>query len=255
MKISNFGIILYPSTRSLAYLHMLSTNNILPKEAIVMGKWPFLPNDILLEAKKYSYAEKYFSLNDNLELLIKHKDINLSLIDSTDINSQEIREALSKAECKNFIFTGGGILKKEVLSLDIDFIHVHPGDINYYRGSTCFHYSYLNKQSVSCTTFIMRKELDRGEVLDISHIHQNIFIENDQSFFIDYIYDPFIRSISLKKLFPHLENLKKKKKIRINKFYGHDHYVIHPVLRSLFIKKINNSYRMNDKKGIYIIDA
>ena len=253
MKISNFGIILYPSTRSLAYLHMLSANNILPKEAIVMGKWPFLSENILLESKKYSYGEKYFSINDNLEWLINNKDINLSLIDNTDINSQEICNTLSKAECKNFIFTGGGILKKEVLSLGIDFIHVHPGDISYYRGSTCFHYSYLKNESVSCTTFIMRKELDRGKVLDISHIHQNIFIENDQSFFIDYIYDPFIRSISLKKIFPYLENLEKKKKIRINEFYGNDHHVIHPVLRSLFIKKINNSYRENDKNFIDIL--
>ena len=255
MKISNFGIILYPSTRSLAYLHMLSKNNIMPKEVIVMGKWPFLPENILIESKKYSYEDKYFSIDDSLEWIIKNKNINLSSIDDTDINSQELHKILNKTKCKNFIFTGGGILRKEVLSLGIDFIHVHPGDINYYRGSTCFYYSYLRSESVSCTTFIMKNELDKGEVLDISRIHQNIFIENDQSFFVDYIYDPFIRSIALKKALPYLESLEKKNNIIINEFHGDDHHVIHPVLRSLFIKKINNSYTENDEKGIYLTDA
>jgi hypothetical protein len=37
--------------------------------------------------------------------------------------------------------------------------------------------------------------------------------------------------------------------------HGDDHHVIHPVLRSLFIKKINNSYTENDEKGIYLTDA
>ena len=252
MKISNFGIILYPSTRSLAYLHMLSKNNIMPKEVIVMGKWPFLPENILIESKKYYYSEKYFSVNDNLEWIIKNKNINLSLIDNTDINSQGLRNILNKSKCKSFIFTGGGILRKEILSLDIDFIHVHPGDINYYRGSTCFYYSYLRNESVSCTTFVMKNELDRGEVLDISRIHQNIFIENDQSCFVDYIYDPFIRSITLERILPYLDGLEKKNNIIINKFHGDDHHVIHPVLRNLFVKKINNTYRENDKKGTYL---
>ena len=253
MKISNFGIILYPSTRSLAYLHMLSKNNIMPKEVIVIGKWPFLSENILIEAKKYSYGDKYFSIDDNLEWIIKNKNINLSLTNEADINSQELWNILSKSRCKNFIFTGGGILRKEILSLGKNFIHVHPGDVNYYRGSTCFYYSYLRNESVSCTTFIMKNELDRGEVLDISHIYQNIFIENDQSSFVDYIYDPFIRSIALKNLLPYLDSLENKNNIIINEFHGDDHHVIHPVLRNLFIKKINTNYKKDNKKGISLI--
>lgn len=255
MKVSNFGIILHPSMRSLAYLHMLSKNNIIPKEVIVMGKWPFVSENILKESRKYSYEEKYFSVNDNLEWITKNKNISLSQVNSTDVNSQGLWNILNKSKCKNFIFTGGGILRKEILSLDIDFVHVHPGDINYFRGSTCFYYSYLKSGSVSCTTFIMKNELDRGKVLDITHIDQNIFIENDQNYFVDYIYDPFIRSIALEKILPHLEFLEKKGNIMINEFHGDDHHVIHPVLRNLFVKKINNSYQKNNKKGIYLEDV
>jgi len=252
MNISNFGIILYPSTRSLAYLNVLAKNHITPKEVIVMGKWPFLSKNILIEAEKYNYADKYFPIHYDLTRLNQDADIDFSSIKNTDINSEELKNILIKSNCKNFIFTGGGILRKEILSLDINFIHVHPGDTEYYRGSTCFYYSYLKNKTVSCTTFIMKAELDRGEILDIRGIDQNIFVNDDQGCFIDQIYDPLIRSLALEKALPFLTSTKKIKRLSVDNFQGEDHHVIHPALRYLFVKNINSAYKDNNKEGVYL---
>ncbi len=252
MHISNFGIILYPSTRSLAYLHILNKNKIIPKEVIVLGNWPFLSKNILDEANRYDYSHKYFPVNDDLDLQAQYS--NISSIDNTDINSQELYTILKKSVCKKFIFTGGGILKEKILSLDINFIHVHPGDIRQYRGSTCFYYSYLNDKTISCTTFIMKKELDKGEVLDIQNIGQNIFIQNDQSIFVDYIYDPYIRSLALEKVLPFLTKDTESKSISIDNFYGQDHHVIHQLFRILFVKQLNKSFQSSKKESIFLIN-
>ena len=80
MKISNFGIILYPSTRSLAYLHMLSKNNIMPKEVIVMGKWPFLPENIFnLQSKINNFLFKLYKIRNNKIIFQKIKKIPRNL--------------------------------------------------------------------------------------------------------------------------------------------------------------------------------
>ena len=114
MKISNFGIILYPSTRSLAYLHMLSKNNIMPKEVIVMGKWPFLPENILIESKKYSYEDKYFSIDDSLEWIIKNKNITKKKFSITRISKSVPIKHLKASFTVQTI--GSPLMLKEVLT-------------------------------------------------------------------------------------------------------------------------------------------
>ena len=252
MNLFNFAIILHPSMRSLAYLNIFAKNKILPKEVIVMGDWPFVTKHIFNEADKYDYADKYFPLNYDLERLKDHSEVNYCSVKNTNINDIELRNIIQNSKCKNFIFTGGGILRKDILSLNKNFIHVHPGNIENYRGSTCFYYSYLNNHNISCTTFIMKEKLDRGDILNISDIEQNILINNDQKYFIDYIYDPYIRSLALEKALPLFVNNKKLEFIKTDNFNGIDHHVAHPIIRNLFVKKINNAYQENNKKGVYL---
>ena len=68
--------------------------------------------------------------------------------------------------CLDFcIFSGGGILKKEILELSTKFVHFHPGIVPNYRGSTCFYYSILNDDECGVTAFIMEEGLDVGDVI------------------------------------------------------------------------------------------
>ena len=102
---------------------------------------------------------------------------------------------------------------------------------------------------------VAEPRLDKGEILDIKSIGQNIFIQNDQSIFVDYIYDPFIRSLALEKVLPFLIQDAEIKSTTIDNFYGEDHHVIHQSLRYLFIKRLNKTYQSNKKESIFIING
>ncbi len=250
MKIDT-GIILYPSTRALAYLDIFKKNKLFPKEIITMGDWPFINQDLIDEDNKYNYSQKYFSLNSHIIDYIIENDIKHFHVSDVNINSKELVNLLDSKRCKEYIFTGGGILRSDVLSKNVKFIHVHPGNIINYRGSTCFYYSYLNQKLIECTTYYMSQNIDRGDVLNISRINTNLKINSDQKLFIDYILDPTIRALSLQRFL----RLNADKKIhQINTFENSDCYLIHPALRYLFYKKINENYNPKINSGIFIDD-
>ena len=172
-------------------------------------------------------------------------------VSDTDINSKELVDILDSKRCKEYIFTGGGILRPDILSKNVKFIHVHPGNIINYRGSTCFYYSYLNQKLIECTTFYMSENIDRGDVLDISKIKINLTINSDQKLFIDYILDPTVRALSLQRFL----RLNTDRKInQIDTFENSDCYLIHPALRYLFFQKINENYNPKNDSGIFIND-
>ena len=87
----------------------------------------------------------------------KYKEFNF-----VDINNAELREYVKKITCDYIVFTGGGILKDKILDAGKKFIHIHPGIVPEYRGSTCFYYSIINEKKVGVTAFIMDKTLDNG---------------------------------------------------------------------------------------------
>ena len=251
LDLNKLGIILFPSTRSLAFLDILRKNNIILNEVIVMGTWPFLSNDFINESKKYEY-NSFFDLNDDIDTIIKSITKSVKYVSSTDVNSEELYEILNSHQCSQYIFTGGGILKDRVLSQNIDFIHIHPGDINNYRGSTCFYYSYLNEGVISCTSFIMKKEIDKGEIMNICNISQNIRIDSDQKFFTDYIFDPLIRALTLEKLLCQAKLNSSIKTYVLNKYNKHQYHIAHPMIRSLFSLKINENYEENKPQRVLI---
>ena len=145
LDLNKLGIILFPSTRSLAFLDILRKNNIILNEVIVMGSWPFLSNEFIKESGKYDY-HSFFNLNDEIDTILRPISKSVKYVSSTDINSEELSEILNSNKCSQYIFTGGGILKDRVLSQNIDFIHIHPGDINNYRGVLAFIIAILTKE-------------------------------------------------------------------------------------------------------------
>ena len=126
------------------------------------------------------------------------------------------------------IFTGGGILKSEILNSGSKFIHFHPGIVPNYRGSTCFYYSIINDGNCGVTCFIMDEDLDTGDI-----IFQKIFPPPTNRF-VDEVYDPYIRAETLR------EVLGKKiiEKGNFKKQYpnkGETYFIIHPVLKHIAI--------------------
>lgn len=82
------------------------------------------------------------------------------------INDSLVREYITSAENKIFLFTGGGILHPDILSVSgSKFIHIHPGIVPEVRGADCFFWSYLVRRKAGYSVFFMKPGIDTGDVL------------------------------------------------------------------------------------------
>ena len=144
-----------------------------------------------------------------------------------DINHIELVDYIRKKNFDFVIFTGGGILRKDILSSGTKFVHFHPGIVPEYRGSTCFYYSIIKENNCGVTAFVMNEGLDTGDV-----IYQKIF-EKPNHVFIDDVYDSFIRSETMVDVLKNNQLEKKFKKQ--DQTSGNTFYIIHPVLKHISI--------------------
>ena len=175
------------------------------------------------ESKKYD-----FDLSESVKDLLENNKLEYKEYDFVDINHPELIEFIRKCDIDYFIFSGGGILKSEVLSVGPKFIHLHPGIVPFYRGSTCFYYSIINEDKCGVTAFIMDENLDTGDI-----ITQKTFPKPNYAH-IDSVYDSQIRSETL-------IHVLKNKLLEKHEFQSQDpskgttYFIIHPVLKHIAI--------------------
>jgi methionyl-tRNA formyltransferase len=222
---SKVGIILTPDTRSKAYLQKIINNKInLDKIIFLDDKRPEkeINDNISIESKKCGFDITQ-SVNDTL----LQNNIKAVKFNFVDINHLKLIEFIKNSKIDFFIFTGGGILKKEILNCKSKFIHFHPGIVPEYRGSTCFYYSILNENNCGVTCFIMDENLDTGDI-----IYQKIF-EKPSHEYIDNVYDAHIRSESMLELFK--KKLLESKNFKKQNKKGNTYFIIHPVLKHIAI--------------------
>lgn len=220
------GIILTPDVRSKSYIQKVVLNKIELDEIIFMtdnrSELQY-SQQIITESKKAGFDISKSVLDTLLEHNLKFTKFNF-----VNINNTDLIKYVSNTKVDYFIFTGGGILKKEILNTGPKFIHLHPGLVPYYRGSTCFYYSIIKENNAGVTAFIMDEHLDTGDV-----ICQKSFPKPNHQF-IDEIFDPYIRSETLldifkKNLLEH-DNFQKQSQTE-----GETYYIIHPVLKHIAI--------------------
>lgn len=220
---SKIGIILTPDSRSKAYLQKLIENNFVLDEIIFLNdrrKVREYNTKMIKQSIKNS-----FDIGISVESTLKNNNLEYHEFDFVDINNQELITYLKKLKIDYCIFTGGGILKSDIINSGIKFIHFHSGIVPLYRGSTTFYYSILNEKKCGVTAYVMDENLDTGDI-----IYQKTFSKPDHEF-VDEIYDSHIRSETLievmeKKL---IQNSKFKKQVDS----GETYHIIHPVLKHI----------------------
>ena len=250
----NIGILLLPSIRSISYLCVFDQLGLSPSEIYWLdgGDMQKL-NTLTKEGEKYNYCSKFFDLNFNLEHFIAKNNVKLHKINSSDINSIHVKDSIASSKCDHLIFTGGGIVKKELLSTGKSFIHIHPGVLPEFRGSTCFYYSLLSDNTIGSSAIFLNEEIDSGKVITESQFNINYNIKSDQIMFMDYILDPFIRAYTLKKVLSLYVAEKKLKGINQKPTHRPAYYIMHPVLRHIAIEKINSTFKADEPVGIFEI--
>ena len=73
----------------------------------------------------------------------KYPATEIETLNIESIDALSLKEYLMKQDTKTVLFTGGGILKQELLSVsDLKFIHIHPGIVPDIRGADCFFGQY-----------------------------------------------------------------------------------------------------------------
>jgi len=250
-KLIDIGLLLIPSVRALAYLGIFKSLQIFPKEIILMqGKISNL-KDLRNEDEKFRYSQSFFDINLDINELIENSGPSVIKVATKDVNDINIHSALTNFSSKYFIFTTGGILSKQTLSLNKKFIHIHPGILPAYRGSTCFYFSILSDHTLGSTAFIMDEEIDKGNLIASSRFNINYKIYSEQKLFMDYVLDPFIRSITLKKVLQIYLDSHTFSIDHQNKNISNAYYIMHPLLRYLTIKKINKYFDKNKLIGIF----
>ena len=112
------------------------------------------------------------------------------------------------------------------------FLHIHPGKLPEYRGSTTIYYSLLQTNKVAATAIFLNEEIDKGNI-----ICSKEFKFDFDAKLIDLVFDPLLRAEVLLAAIKLLSKDKNCEKTQ-NSLMGTDYFIIHPILKHLAILKV-----------------
>ena len=124
------GIILLENERSKSYIQKIIHNKIILNDIILLSN-----NSII---KKYTSKQKIlsfqngFQIDESVEKTLRNNKLNFKKFNFSEINHPKLIKYLINLDSKYFIFSGGGILKTEILNIGKKFLHLHPGIVPYF---------------------------------------------------------------------------------------------------------------------------
>jgi len=201
MQVENFGCLLINNTRSRAYIQKLLAHSFEPQHVILVDlqKAPkaeqakeehepslaehiesayasrkyFLytpgPNAILPVVKQEPMAFASFDPKKSVRESLEEGNISFETVPATSLNDAPVVAAVSACAPKYLLFSGGSILRKEILSQGKEFIHVHPGYVPDVKGSMAIEWSILTTGRCAASAFFMVERIDEGDILARRH--------------------------------------------------------------------------------------
>lgn len=139
------------------------------------------------------FNEKKFLCNsvDDLEEIYK-----IPVKKCNDFHSEEIIKYIDSFSSDLIVFTGGGIIKKNLLSLPkVGILNCHMGILPYYRGMDCHLWALINSDfdNIGLSTHLMDEGIDTGNLLKIMRIKvEQAEKFNDVEDLIEYFMPQFI---------------------------------------------------------------
>ena len=212
----NIGSKVYPGQASLNR-STLNLDEISPVDQALIGNW--INQDLTCELS---------------EILEEHQ-INYVQCFTNTVNDEQVRRVIKKRDDKLYIFSGygGDIIRNRILSLGVNFLHVHGGYLPTYKGSTTNYYSLLQRGTLGASAIMLSDHLDSGPI-----VFKREFNCPDNVALLDYFIDPGIRAKVL------VEALRKIDKLQEDNLWetqnseeGETYFVIHPILKHLAIEK------------------
>jgi methionyl-tRNA formyltransferase len=219
MILTDIGMLAVSNNRSKYYVEKLIEKSLHPAYVLVLKN----PSQRLTPEQRPEDLENVF-----LELLDANR-ISYDVVKTLDVNSAEVVTQVKRRTEKIFIYSGpgGAILGKEILSAGKKFLHVHPGRVPDFRGSTTIYYHILEEAQCGVSAIFLAEKIDQGPVIAT----RNVSVSSDTD--LDYDFDPRIRAELLGDV---IEDYSQKGHFDTdlqNGETGETYYIIHPVLRHI----------------------
>ena len=204
-KINNLCLIFSENPIARAYLYLFLKENLISNKIIYLDNKSFFNNFFLkLRFNRAFYntsrylksenvlefiknIEKYFKLSDNFliemysfENIFKFKNIHYAK--SPDINNNYNIEFFKALDIENFLNTSNKILKN-ILDLNKNFYHIHPGYLYQVRGADGTLNSIKDFNEIGASFFLMDKKIDTGKIIKrFKKKFDKIFFPNNDQF-------------------------------------------------------------------------
>lgn len=227
MILKDICMLISPGVRSKAYLQMMAGNGWMPACVLIMADEKSF-SDAFKPTSGLSFGDKISAGAPTLDILNKN-NICYRFMNSEDPNSPQVIDELKKRQEKYFIYSGpaGVILKRPIFGLGKKFIHIHPGYVPRFKGSTAIYYSILENTECGASAFFMNEKIDSGEL-----IRRKTFAKPPKGMDIDYYYDSFVRSELLKDILGEYIKTGRFPEEKISPDEKEEtYYIIHPVLK------------------------
>ena len=241
MILRDIGMLAVDSNRSKFYLLQLIKHEMLPSFVLLMEDPSISTPEAIAKIQSDNRKERVifesFDLTLSLRALLKKNSIPYRILSSLNPNSNIVVSAVADSEQSIFIYSGpgGAILRKQILGAGKRFLHVHPGIVPHYRGSTTIYYSLLKEGNCGATAFFLNEQIDMGPV-----IRKKIFKAPQDRQTIDLFYDPFIRSELLVEVLKTYTQTGVMSSEADDIAAGETYFIIHPVLKHISITSDEN---------------
>ena len=189
-----------------AYAAIIQRNKIHYWPKWLLKTKPDFINNIFLEVQnKFGFKKEDIDNANSLSPLSDYSDcVEVLLVDG--LSDKRLYQYISEETSGAILFTGGGIISAELLSLEhVKFLHIHPGFLPNIRGADCALWSTLLTGHTSATCFYMSPGIDTGDIISPHWLPALSFDVNVASLDIQSMYravysflDPWIRAFVLR---------------------------------------------------------
>lgn len=218
------------TVRSQAYAQCLARLGLEPRRTIIFGPSRGLPGQFAGATRRPdSFSLPLPDLTQSLKETCAGWDVLETEI--ADVNDPTLAALVADTSARYAIYSGfgGQIVGRDFLAAGPRLIHVHPGRLPEFRGSTTIYYTWLALNECQATAFLMSADIDAGEILCSRN-----YMPPPSGLDVDYLYDGAIRSDLLATVLEHYRahgELPREK--ATTRGSGGTYYVIHPVLKHL----------------------
>ena len=268
MILKDFACLLVNTSRAKAYIQKLIRHSFIPANAIYLDvsspvkersetdEWVHSPRAEAIQKafqsrKYFLYSQgpqtllpvsetppaKYCSFDPQKGVLdsLKEARIDFQIVRATSVNDVPLLNVVKTLPERYILFSGGGILREDILGMGKTFIHIHPGFLPHIRGSMAVEWSLLVGHRVAASALFMAEHIDAGDIL-MTKFFDPPELENGG---IPPYYSPHIRSELLLDLV--------REYVRTGEFRaqpqsveeGETYYKMHPMLNNLVFWKLN----------------